>query len=205
MIETGAEVTAVEIGKNLSQYTAQKFFEYRNFQVINTSFEEFQAPIKYDLIFAATAFHWIKPGKSYSKCKELLKQNGVLAVFWNTPRISRKDPSLYNEIQRLYQQYMPHSVEENEELLNSKWYLKRCKDLDDFLIEHKYSDCKFKIYQDVRSFSADEYIGLLQTYSDHKALSSSIQATFFEKIHSAIQKCGGIEIVDTIDLHIGRA
>jgi len=204
MIETGAEVTAVEIGKNLSQYTAQKFFEYKNFQVINTSFEDFQAPIKYDLIFAATAFHWIKPENSYSKCKELLKQNGVLAVFWNTPRISRKDPSLYKEIQSLYQQYMPHRMEENEELLKSQWYLKRCKDLDDFLIEYKYSDCMFKIYQDVRSFSADEYIGLLQTYSDHMALPPTIRASFFEKIHSAVQKSGRIEIVDTIDLHMGH-
>lgn len=204
MIETGAELTAIEIGKNLSQYTARKFFEYKNFRVINAAFEDFQSPLKYDLIFAATSFHWIKPEKSYSKCKELLRQDGVLAIFWNTPRISRKDPILYQEIQNLYQQYMPHRAEEKEELLKSQWYLKRCNDLDVFLIEYEYSDCMFKIYQDVRSFSADEYIGLLQTYSDHMALPPTIQTTFFEKIHSAIQKCGRIEIVDTIDLHMGR-
>lgn len=205
MIETGAELTAVEIGKNLSQYTAQKFSEHKNFQVVNAAFEDFQAPSKYDLVFAATSFHWLKPDRSYSRCKELLKQKGVLAVFWNTPRISRKDPILYQEIQSLYQKYMPRNTEENEELLKSKWYVKRCNDINGFLVEHEYSDRIFKIYQDVRVFSADEYIGLLQTYSDHMALPPTIQTPFFEEIYSAIQKHGKIEIIDTIDLHMGRA
>ena len=78
MIRTGAEVTAVEIGDNLSKYTAQKFLQYSNFHVIQSAFEDFQAHAKYDLIFAATAFHWIKPDKSYSKCKELLTFRGRL-------------------------------------------------------------------------------------------------------------------------------
>ena len=81
MIRTGAEVTAVEIGDNLSKYTAQKFSQYSNFHVIHSAFEDFQAHAKYDLIFAATAFHWIKPDRSYSKCKELLTAGGVSLYF----------------------------------------------------------------------------------------------------------------------------
>lgn len=204
MIRTGAEVTAVEIGDNLSKYTAQKFSQYSNFHVIHSAFEDFQAHAKYDLIFAATAFHWIKPDKSYSKCKELLTAGGVLAVFWNTPRISRKNYDLYEKIQGLYQKFMPNGQEEKEMLLESEWYTKRCNELNNFLKENGYLDCIFKTYQDSRVFSADEYIGLLQTYSDHMALPSDVRTPFFEKIHSVINKHKTIEIIDTIDLHMGR-
>ena len=204
MIQTRAEVTAVEIGENLSKYTAQKFSKYSNFQIIHCAFEDFQAPTNYDLIFSATAFHWIKPDKSYLKCKDLLKHGGVLAVFWNTPRISRTNLDLYEEIQDLYQGFMPNSQEEKELLLESEWYTKRCNDLNNFLKENGYIDCIFKIYQDSRVFSADEYIGLLQTYSNHMALPPDVRATFFEKIYSAIKKHKTIEIIDTIDLHMGR-
>ena len=204
MIQTGAEVTAVEIGENLSQYTAQKFSKYSNFHVIHSAFEDYQETAKYDLIFAATSFHWIKPDRSYSRCKELLAAGGVLAVFWNTPRISRKNLDLYEEIQGLYQRFMPNGQEEKELLLESKWYTQRCNDLNGFLKENGYLDCIFKIYQDTRVFSADEYIGLLQTYSNHMALPSDARTTFFEKIHSAIKKHKTIEIINTIDLHMGR-
>lgn len=204
MIQTGAEVTAVEIGGNLSQYTAQKFSKYSNFRIIHSAFEDYQTPVQYDLIFAATSFHWIKFDQSYSRCKDLLKQDGVLAVFWNTPRISRKNIDLYEEIQGLYQKYMPNGQEEKEMLLESKWYTQRCNDLNGFLKENGYLDCVFKIYQDTRAFSADEYIGLLQTYSNHMALPPDVRTTFFEKIHSAIKRHKTIEIINTIDLHMGR-
>ena len=204
VIQTGAEVTAVEIGGNLSKYTAQKFSKYSNFHVIHSAFEDFQTHTKYDLIFSATAFHWIQPDRSYSRCKELLVAGGVLAVFWNTPRISRTNLDLYKEIQDLYQRFMPNSQEEKEMLLESEWYTKRCNDLNNFLKENGYIDCIFKIYQDSRVFLADEYIGLLQTYSNHMALPPDVRTTLFEKIHSAIKKHKTIEIIDTIDLHIGH-
>ena len=204
VIQTGAEVTAVEIGGNLSKYTAQKFSKYSNFHVIHSAFEDFQTHTKYDLIFSATAFHWIQPDRSYSRCKELLVAGGVLAVFWNTPRISRTNLDLYKEIQDLYQRFMPNSQDEKEMLLESEWYTKRCNDLNNFLKENGYIDCIFKIYQDLRVFSADEYIGLLQTYSNHMALPPDVRTTLFEKIHSAIKKHKTIEIIDTIDLHMGH-
>lgn len=36
------------------------------------------------------------------------------------------------------------------------------------------------------------------------ALPEDKRRVFFDKIHSAIQKHGQIDLVDTIDLHIGR-
>lgn len=203
-IKQGANVTAVELGENLSEYTKDKFSEYENFNIVNARFEDYNTDEKYDLIFAATAFHWIKPEYAYSRCKDLLASNGVLATFWNTPRISRDNGELYSEIQALYAEYLPDNKEESASLIESKWYISRCKHLSGYFETYDYTSLFFKLYQGKRKFNAGDYIGLLHTYSDHMALCEEKRNVFFAKIHSAIQKYGQIDLIDTIDLHIGK-
>ncbi len=203
-VKTGAKVTAVELGENLAEYTKQKLSKHDNFKIVNVKFEDYCTDEKYDLIFAATAFHWINPEYAYARCKELLAPSGVLATFWNTPRISRDNAELYSEIQALYAEYLPDSKEESASLTESKWYVSRCNGLSRYYETYGYVDCLFKLYQGKRTFNADDYIGLLHTYSDHMALCEEKRKVFFHKIHSAIQKYGQIDLVDTIDLHIGR-
>ncbi len=204
-IQTGAKVTAVELGENLSQYTMQKFCSYENFNVVNTRFEDYSSREKYNLIFAATAFHWIKPEYAYARCKELLTPNGVLATFWNTPRISRRNDKLYSEIQSLYAEYLPDSKEESEALLDSKWYALRCSRLNGYFEIYGFDHTKFKIYRDTRTFTADDYVGLLHTYSDHMVLNPEKRHDFFDKIQAVIKKHGKIDLIDTVDLYMGRS
>lgn len=203
-IKTNADVTAVELGENLSHYTAQKFNGYNNFLIYNTSFEKFETTIKYDLIVSATAFHWIKNDFGYSRCHDLLKDNGVLAVFWNTPRISADNYELKAKIRQLYEQYLPDEAEEIESLTDSKWYQKRCEGLNLYLEQYGYNDRIFKLYYENRIFTANEYVGLLHTYSNHMVLPDDVRNEFFQKVHSTISAYGTICIKDTIDLHMGR-
>jgi hypothetical protein len=56
-----------------------------------------------------------------------------------------------------------------------------------------------------RVFTADEYIQLLGTYSDHIAIEETIRNEFFSKIAAAINHHGGkIIISDTMDLELAR-
>lgn len=203
-IRSGADVTAVELGENLAAFTREKFAAYPNFRVVNSSFERFETDIRYDLIFAATAFHWIPADFAYPRCGQLLNPGGVLAVFWNTPRISRENAALYGEIQALYRQYMPDDAEEKQKLSESEGYIRRCEGIDRDLERFGYSGPVFRLYQDRRTFCADDYVGLLHTYSDHMALPEPIREEFFGKIRLTVEKYGQIEILDTVDLHMGK-
>ena len=56
-----------------------------------------------------------------------------------------------------------------------------------------------------RVFTAEEYLELLGTYSDHIAIEESIRNEFFSKIGNAINEAGGtITITDTMDLELAR-
>jgi hypothetical protein len=44
----------------------------------------------YDLVIAATSFHWVDPKVAYVKSAAVLKPLGALAVFSNTPVRKKK-------------------------------------------------------------------------------------------------------------------
>lgn len=53
-------------------------------QLCVESFEDVALPAaRFDLIVAATSFHWIDPDTGLHKCKRLLSDRGVVALIWN--------------------------------------------------------------------------------------------------------------------------
>lgn len=86
----GCDVTAIELGENLAEFSKEKFKEHKNFSVYNTSFEDFECDDNsFDIPYSATAFHWILEEIGYPKTLKLLKNDGTLALFWNKPFVNR--------------------------------------------------------------------------------------------------------------------
>ena len=200
ILKTGCKVTAVELGKNMAEYVKQKFLEFGNFEVFNLDFERFSAEDDtYDIIYSATAFHWIPEEIGFTKAYRLLKPNGTIALFWNHPFVNRQDEALHNEIRRIYEKYRPNGqapVEFDESM---------CSKYADILNEYGFKNIETRIYRQTRGLSADEYISLLNTYSDHRTLDIDIKNGLENEIKKAINKLGGeLVIYDTIDLYLAR-
>ncbi|MCB9460627.1 MAG: class I SAM-dependent methyltransferase [Anaerolineaceae bacterium] len=77
--QRGYQIVAVELGANLAKYAQKVLGDYPNVQVLNTSFEAVDlAPNTFDLVYSATAFHWIEPDVQFQKPHKLLKSGGAL-------------------------------------------------------------------------------------------------------------------------------
>lgn len=201
ILKTGCKITAVEIGESLSEYVRQKFLEFNNFEVKNIAFESFIAENnQYDIIYSATAFHWIPQDLGYTKAYSLLKSGGTIALFWNHPFVNRTDDLLHVEIQKIYNKYRPAGeppVEFSESMCQKK--------IDSLKQQYGFIDIVSKLYHNTRVFKAQEYIALLNTYSDHRALKSDVKDKFENEILQAIVKFGGkLSVYDTIDLYLAR-
>lgn len=200
ILETGCELAAVELGKNLAEYSQSKFREFNPFKVHHTSFEDFTSQENSaDLIYSGTAFHWIPEEIGYPKVLHLLKDGGALALFWNRPFAAREDDELHQQLQRIYQKYRPSAARLIEH--DTIKYNAVTQNL------HKYGfrDIGFKLYHLTRRFSSADYIALLNTYSDHRSMPAAIKEPFEEEIHAAIMKSGDVLMIyDTIDLHVAR-
>jgi ubiquinone/menaquinone biosynthesis C-methylase UbiE len=80
-LDAGYDVTAVEMGANMAEFLTERFKGYDNFNVINATFEDVLLEDNcYDLIYAASAFHWVDKEIGLPKVIRLLKSGGVLAL-----------------------------------------------------------------------------------------------------------------------------
>jgi SAM-dependent methyltransferase len=65
-----------------------------SFQLLHASFEEAELPERaYDLVAAATSFHWVRPELRVVKAARVLRPGGHLAIWWNVfGDPAREDP-----------------------------------------------------------------------------------------------------------------
>ncbi|MDR2559083.1 MAG: class I SAM-dependent methyltransferase, partial [Oscillospiraceae bacterium] len=61
-LDAGYNVTAVEPGENMAEFLRNKFKGNNNFNVTVSDFESASLEEEnYNLVYAATAFHWVEP------------------------------------------------------------------------------------------------------------------------------------------------
>jgi len=199
-LSIGCEVTAVELGKDLAEYTKEKFKEYRNFRIFNTSFEDFECDDNsFDVLYSATAFHWIPEEIGYPKALRILNNGGTLALFWNKPFVNREDDLLHQKIQSIYQKYRPSNKKYVEN--DTERYNKIAKTIQSY----GFRDLQVKIYHQTRVFNSSDYISLLNTYSDHRSMVEPTKQLLYNEIKNAIMEHGDVlKVYDTIDLYLAR-
>lgn len=200
VLQTGCAVTAVEYGDQLAQLCREKFRAFPGFSAVTGRFEDFEGEVgSYDLIYSASAFHWIPEEVGYPKVLSLLKKGGAFARFANHPYLDKGRPELCEAIQRAYRVYMPGSRSPME------WTRDQAQERADLAARYGFTEIQCHLYHRTRSFTAQEYTQLLGTYSDHIALEEGTRKRFFAEIEEAIDAFGGeITLYDTMDLQLGR-
>jgi hypothetical protein len=82
LLDLGAEVTAVEPGPALATRLRERGAG-RRLTVVGDSFEAARLPeSSFDLVAAATSFHWIEPCTGLAKVASVLRPGGWLALWW---------------------------------------------------------------------------------------------------------------------------
>lgn len=200
ILKTGCAVTAVELGENLAAYVKEKFRESMNLTVQNLPFEDFEEPDgSFDLIYSATAFHWIPEEIGFPKVFRLLKSGGTLALWWNRP-LPAGPEELRQEIQRVYDRYRPEIARRPDEDKTSLY-----RKIRETVLSHGFTEPEFRLYRAERTFQADGYVQLLNTYSDHRTAALQAREAFESGIRQAILSHGNrITISDSIDLYLAR-
>ncbi|MCG8483913.1 MAG: class I SAM-dependent methyltransferase [Clostridia bacterium] len=210
-LNAGYDVTAVEISNNMSKFLLEKFAEYKNFVVITSTFEEvLLEENSYDLIYAASAFHWVDAEIGCPKAFHLLKNGGAIALF-RYNMISGDGDELYDEIQKVYEKYYYSFYQSNKRpVKKSKEDFKKPSEI---YIGYRFEDLKVYGFRDVvmkffdfkMIYNADEYIAFIDTMSDHRGLPHGNKLALYEEIKQAIMKHGNSYKVDYIfQLYMGR-
>ena len=199
-IDLGCQIASIEPGPKMAKFIRNKYREYDDFSCYNMTFEKYMGLNNtFDLIYSATAFHWLDQKVAFEKSFKLLKSNGVLARFAYHAGRDESNPELMTEIDKLYTEYMPSDKE-------YKPYSEEDTKKSAFVAaDYGFTDIQYKIYNFEKSFTADEYIKLLSTYPDHMIMEEATRKEFFKKIKSVIKKSGDkITVNYMVDLLLAR-
>ena len=213
-LKAGYEVAAVEMSANMTAFLVDRFKDQANFNVITTTFED--AVLQedcYDLIYAASAFHWIDAEIGCPKVYRLLKNGGVFALFRNNA-VQNENNETYEEIQKVYEkqyysQYMRNDRPVKLSEMEYDDFLKPAEIYRGFRFEslelYGFKDISMKLYHETRTYGADEYITFLDTMSDHRALTEERRMALYTEIKEIILRHGGQLKMDFIfQLYMGR-
>ena len=205
VLKTGCALTAVEYGDQLAQVCREKFRDYPRFSVITGKFEDACLPENaFDLVYSATAFHWIPEETGYPKVFRVLKPGGAFARFANHPYQAKDNPELSEAIQHAYAQYY-YPYYKKQPVKPAEFTEDRAAAIAKIADKYGFTDTRYALFHRQRILTAAEYRSLIGTYSDHIAIGESVREPFHDAIEEAINRHGGsITIDDTIDLQLAR-
>ena len=104
LAERGLRITCVELGAELAAGARAALAEYRDVEVVNAAFENWRpAPgAAFDLVVAATSWHWIDPGVRYERAFDVLRDGGHLAFWMATHLFPDGGDPFFRDIQDVY-------------------------------------------------------------------------------------------------------
>lgn len=191
-LETGCDYCAIELGSHLAELLKKKYDKYENFKVINADFEihPFESG-QFDLVYSAAAIQWINEETAYKKCYSILKDTGCLAMFFMYGDYKTDNPSLFEDIQHIYDNYFVSEAPYRQKF--------NYEDGEKYGFHYLGK----KDFYGKRSYSADEYVEYIKTHSDHITIKEENRKPFFNGIRDAITDHGNrISFRDTYVLHL---
>jgi SAM-dependent methyltransferase len=102
LAERGCGIVAVELGAGLAAVARRNLACFPDTRVVVAAFEDWPLPPEpFDVVVAATAFHWVDPAVRVARAADALRPVGALAVI-ATHHVAGGDQGFFAEVQDCY-------------------------------------------------------------------------------------------------------
>ncbi len=176
------QITAVELGANLAEVARNALRGYENVRIVVGAFEDVELPDgSFDLVYAATAFHWIQQEAKFNKPYRLLRPGGHLVIIHSNHVSDEIGDAFFFASQPIYRKYGFDDPEEDFHLPHTIDL--KAAELDEDL----FSLVFFKAFPLAVHYSADDYAKLIGTYSPTIAMQTDQRDGFLRDIAELIE------------------
>lgn len=104
----GCAVTAVEPGAALAALARQRLAAFGDVDVETSTFEEWDdRGRRFDLLVAASSWHWVDPSIGWPRAYDLLRPGGWLALLGHVVVRRADEPEVYAETADLHERFSP--------------------------------------------------------------------------------------------------
>lgn len=199
----GYHILGIELGEQLAAKLRENVAALPNVEVQVGPFETHPIePSAFDLVMAATAFHWLEQPAGYRQSYHALKPGGSLAIFRHEHVWTPASGSFFNDTQEFYERHMPGTppgfrLPTPDEVLDS---------VEEIEASGLFGPVEVRRYMWDETYDAESYIALLDTYSGHLRLNAPSRRALYEDIAGLIDDKFGGQITKTylVILHVAR-
>ena len=183
----GYAIEAWELGENLATRWRENLIDYPNAIISVGSFEEATVqPETFDLVYAASAFHWIDPDTGYQKVCTALKPSGWLALWWNRNAAIPGNDDFAKVARGIYERLAPELVTADIDppAIGDVPIPAGNRIADSGL----FGPVREQRYAFTRRYDAETLIALFDSYSRYQVLEPARRATLFDELRRAIDE-----------------
>ena len=171
-------LVCVEMGANLASIAHRKLAEFPHVEMVNARFEDWDpGAAVFDLVFAANAWHWLEPDVRYAKAAALLRPGGALAFTNSRHAFPPGFDTFFAEIQACYKAIgearMTWPPPPPDEIPDAREEIER---------SGYFEDVRIVRYLRADEYTADEYIALMSTASDHRLMETAKREGMFAEM-----------------------
>ena len=183
--QRGYSILCIEPGENLAAVAARNLEAFPGVQFEISRFEDWpETTGAFDLALSAQAFHWVPKEISYAKAARTLKPHGHLALFWNM--YPGFEGQLAADLDKIYREIAPELG--SPFTATDEAVQQRVREIEE---SGCFGPVTVRRFPWSMRYSTKEYLGLLNTYSDHLRLPEQTRNRLFSSIGEVIEKLGG--------------
>ncbi|WP_128818273.1 class I SAM-dependent methyltransferase [Streptomyces sp. S063] len=164
----GCRITAVEAGPRMAAIARRNLAESPAAQVVTAEFESWPLPAEpFDVVLAATAFHWIDPAERVPRAADALRPGGALAVV-RSQHVMGGTEEFFVEVQRCYERFDPATPPGLRPPAAGE--VDNADHAEEVARSGRFGRTVFRRYERDLTYTTAEYLDVLRTYSGHRAL-----------------------------------
>ncbi|WP_261554931.1 class I SAM-dependent methyltransferase [Frankia tisae] len=185
----GCPIVAVELGPEMAAVARRHLTGHENVEVLEAVFEDWPLPREpFDVVLAATAFHWIDPAVRVEKAAAALRPGGALATI-ATHHVAGGTERFFAEVQNCYERFDPKTPPN----LRLRAAHEIAEDDEEIIRSGRFGEASFLRYEWELPYTSAEYLDVLRTYSGHRALEPAARRGLLRCICDLIERgYGGV-------------
>lgn len=181
LAERGLSVLGVEVDAQMAAVARR-----HGLDVEIASFEAWQArDRRFDLVTCGQAWHWVDPAVAIPKAAAVLRPGGTLALFWNYDELDTHTQAALDDVYRRCAPELLRSV-----VLGGNMQTDR-PHVEELRASGLFASVETRTYRWERTYQRAEWVGMVQTHSDHLRLDSPRRAVLVDALGAAIDSLGG--------------
>jgi SAM-dependent methyltransferase len=185
----GIEVTALEPDAEMAKVLTRMTHGFPVTPVIST-FEHFRTESRYDLVYAAAAWHWTNPVTRWSQAVQLLVPGGVLALFGAPAELKERD--LLAAVEEIEKRVLP----EDDPVDIHPWSFEEMAAADGV------GDAEQRELSSVATRTAADFVGRLATVSAYLKLAPLERVHALAAVRAVLPE--HVDIDTTVQLCLAR-